>query len=120
MPRPSKPWWWKTRSRWAVTIDGRRHTAPPSIGKRDLVAAHQWFARLQEQGESRVVGAPTVADLCEWYLEWDEARIAAGNRAPENHKIGRIKLTRACAASVAGVKVGTIPIARFGPGHLES
>ncbi len=123
MPRPPKPWWWKARQCWAVTLDGRRRVAPRDIGKRDHLAVAQWFAQLErlEQLEpsSRGTRGPlTVAALCESYLAWDEARIAAGLRAEENHNITRIKLTRACAVTVGAIQVGALLARRFGPGHL--
>ena len=31
MARPSRPWFWKARNCWAVTIDGKRHQAPKHI-----------------------------------------------------------------------------------------
>ncbi len=118
MARPSKPWWWRARECWAVTLDGHRHTEKSGLGPRDYLQAAQWFEGLKGSPGVAPSGTLSVAALCECYLAWDDARVAAGQRAAENHQIARIKLTRACAVAIGGRKVGTILARQFTAGHL--
>lgn len=40
--RPTSVWWWAAGKRWAVNVDGKRRTAPATIGQDDRQGAEQW------------------------------------------------------------------------------
>lgn len=114
MPKHPGPWYWTARRRWAATIDGKRYVAPPEV--RTPQQAKRWYDAIRP----RPVGALTVADLCEHYLEWDAARVQAGTRDPTSHRTTAAKLTRACAAEVRGKRLGELPASSIRPEDAEA
>jgi len=118
MPRPSKPWWWAARDRWAATVGGRRIIAPSSIGRKDEHAAWAWHAEISD-GPS-VETTSTVDSLCEAYLVWDEARIEVGQRDRRAHENTCSVARRACAAMVGGVRFGSMSPLEVQPDHLPA
>ena len=119
MARPSKPWFWDARNCWAVTIDGKRHTAPRSIGPKDTLGALNWHKSIVDGAVPVKVGNYRVADVCELYLAWDENRVLAKQRCRRSHESCKCKLTRACATVVDGVKAGSMPVAAIKKRNLE-
>ncbi len=120
MARPGKPWYWQARKCWAVNVNGQRHTAPRSIGPKDQLGALTWHKSILEGSIPVTVGNLRVADLCELYLAWDEKRVSANQRNSQSHDLTVIKLTRVCATTIAGVKVGKMPAVSIKGQHLKS
>ncbi len=120
MARPSKPWYWEARGCWAVTINGKRHQAPKSIGPREDKKAWDWHDGIVNGTAPVTVGNLKVADLCELYLAWDVKRVSANQRDSVSHGLTVLKLTRACATTIDGVKIGRLPATSIRKRHLES
>lgn len=118
MARPSKPWWWAARKRWAATIDGVRRVAPEWIGKGDVHGAWAWHREVGRKAEP--IPTDTVMGLCELYLQWDEGRVKAGDRSARNHGAAVSALKRVCGTKTPGGKFGHLPIARVHPDHLDA
>lgn len=118
MARPSKPWWWAARKRWAATIDGSRRIAPEWIGKNDVHDAWEWH-REASKG-SAPIPTDTVLGICELYLQWDEGRVKSGDRSARSHESFAAKLKRVCKTVVPGGKFGHMPAARVEPDHLDA
>src|ERR1043165_7863040 len=72
MPRTPKPWFWKNRRCWYVTIAGRRH----NLGS-DRRAAKQRYHELMAKPAKRVVRSDSVESIVDLFLEWTKR-----NRAP--------------------------------------
>lgn len=107
MARRPQPWWWETRKRWAVQIDGTRYTEPEGISQDDLTGMAAWWEKLNlslGRGES-MAGGLTVGELARRYVEWDRARVEAGKRDAEAHTKMHSKLKRICRSSVARLEV---------------
>lgn len=109
MARPSKPWWWAARGRWAATVDGSRRVAPEHIRKGDEHAAWAWHAEVM-QGVAPVP-MNTVQGLAEAYLEWDESRVLAGDRDRPAYQSRCSALQRACDTRLRGVRFGDFLVA---------
>ncbi len=120
MARPSSVWYWDARKCWATTVNGKRYTAPKSIGPKDHLGALTWHKSIVEGSMPLTVGNLRVADLCELYLAWDEKRVSAGQRDAQSHGLTIIKLTRACATVLDGRKVGSMPATSIERHHLEA
>ncbi|MGO9814725.1 MAG: hypothetical protein ACLP53_28665, partial [Isosphaeraceae bacterium] len=120
MARPSSVWYWDARKCWATTVNGKRYTAPRSIGPKDQLGALTWHKSIVEGSMPVTVGNLRVADLCELYLAWDEKRVSANQRDSRSHDLTVIKLTRVCATVVDGVKVGKLPATSIERQHLET
>ena len=119
MARPSEAWFWEARNCWATTVNGKRHTAPRSIGPKDKKQAQVWYQSIVDGAAPVTVGNLRVADLCELYLAWDVKRVNAKQRCELAHDNASRKLTRVCATEVDGVKVGLIPVTSIKKRHLE-
>ena len=65
MARRPKPWFWKARGAWYVTIAGERH----SLGE-DKDEAYDLFYSLMRQPQQRKVSAEWVAAIFDAFLEW--------------------------------------------------
>lgn len=120
MPRPAKPWFWASRSRWATTIDGVRHTAPATVCRQDVHGAWAWHRALLDRLASREPSTLRVCDLAEQWLAWDEDRVTSGDRSLAAHRSARSKLAKICGTLVKGRKFGLTPLADVRPGHLET
>ncbi|MBX3414029.1 MAG: tyrosine-type recombinase/integrase [Pirellulales bacterium] len=65
MARASRPWFWKARRRWFVTIDGKRHDLGP-----DKKAALTTFHELMARPQKRAVRSDSVVALIDAFLDW--------------------------------------------------
>ncbi len=72
MARPPKPWFWKARQAWYVTIDGTRHLLDA-----DRETAQQRFHALMAQPERQVIRSDSVAAILDLFLDWTERNRAA-------------------------------------------
>jgi integrase len=117
MPRPSKPWWWAARGRWAATVDGRRHVAPDWIKKGNEHAAWEWHADLL-RGSARI-STGEVQGVFEAYLEWDEARVEREGRDRASHQSRCSTSQKVCDTLVAGRRFGDLATAAVRPDHVD-
>ncbi len=117
MPQEPGPWWWDARGCWATQINGKRHTAPRSIGRRDLRAAGEWFDTLRSRPAS---SEPTVGELAGAWLDWDAGRVAAGRRDAEAAGALRSRLRRICRTRLDRRHLGDWPAARLRPDHVDA
>lgn len=65
MARSPRPWYWKRRKAWYVTIAGHRHC----LGS-DRKQAHKTFHELMTQSQSVRVTSDSVVYIFDQYLEW--------------------------------------------------
>ena len=84
MARPPKPWFWKARSGWYVTIDGTRHFLA-----HDKDAATTRFHELMATPQERVVRADSLASIIDMFLDWCQK-----HRAPDTYEWYRYRLER--------------------------
>lgn len=84
MARKPKPWFWKARRAWYVTIDGkRRHLAE------DKQSAHDVFHELMATPRKREIRSDAVVCLIDAFLEWCQK-----HRAPDTYEWYRYRLQR--------------------------
>jgi len=76
MGRTPKPWWWKARRIWAVTIAGKRHMLGP-----DKEAADRKFHALMAKPKPQRVAADSVYAIIDSFLEWTQK-----HRAPRTYE----------------------------------
>lgn len=122
MPRPSHPWWWEERKRWAVNVGGKRHIAPNTLDQNDWLAARDWHARLLEElqpGSVRKAGVLTIQDLAEAYVRWDEERVKAGDRSHYGHQSTVTKISLYCDTRLGGKRIGDRPTGKFTASDLD-
>ena len=76
MARQPKPWYWKDRQVWCVTIGGVRH----NLGPTKKEALRRFYALMQKPHREKVIGDafPAIVDA---FLEWTER-----NRAEATYK----------------------------------
>jgi integrase len=117
MPQEPGPWWWDARQCWATQIDGKRHTAPKSIGRRDLKAAGEWFDTLRSRPAS---AESTVGELAAAWLDWDAQRVKAGRRDSEAAGAARARLRRICRTRLDRRDLGDWPAARLRVDHADA
>lgn len=84
MARQPKPWYWKARKAWFVTIDGRRH----NLG-REKKAAHTRFHELMREPVKRTVPSESVVAIADRFLEWVHK-----HRSPHTYEWYRHRLER--------------------------
>ena len=72
MARPPKPWFWKRRNAWFVTIDGTRHFLD---AEKD--AALTRFHQLMAEPQKRVVRSDSLAAIIDLFLDWCQKHRAA-------------------------------------------
>lgn len=84
MARRAKPWFWKQRRCWYVTIDGTRH----NLGA-DRKRAWDRFHDLMRQPKGRQVASESVIALIDRFLEWTQ-----GKRSPHTYEWYRYRLQR--------------------------
>ncbi|MBI1314989.1 hypothetical protein GC176_27165 [bacterium] len=84
MARRSKPWYWKARQSWFVTIDGTRHNLGP-----DKQRAWDRFHELMRQPENDRVASESVVALIDRFLDWTQKK-----RAPDTFEWYRYRLQR--------------------------
>jgi integrase len=66
MARRPKPWYWKARKAFYVTIDGKQHPLGP-----DKAEAHRRFHELMSKPKTAIV-AGSVAEVIEHFMDWLE------------------------------------------------
>jgi integrase len=84
MARLPKPWYWKSRCGWFVTIDGTRHPLGP-----DRKQAHERFYRLLHQPRARAAAPQSIAAIIDMFLESTQK-----HRAPDTYEWYRYRLQR--------------------------
>ena len=84
MARRPKPWFWKARDGWYVTIGGKRHPLGQDKGE-----AYERFYALMRQPQQRKVSSETLAAIVDAFLEW-----VLNNRSPETYEWYRYRLQR--------------------------
>ena len=84
MARTPKPWFWKARRAWFVTIDGSRIC----LGREKQEAVTR-FHQLMAQPQQRQVSSQSVAALADAFLEWVQK-----HRSPETYEWYRYRLER--------------------------
>jgi site-specific recombinase XerD len=84
MARPPKPWFWKARKAWYVTIDGTRHFLAE-----DKEAALTRFHQLMAEPQKRIVRSDSVAAIIDLFLDWCQK-----HRAPDTYEWYRYRLER--------------------------
>ncbi len=119
MARPSEAWFWEARGCWATTVNGKRHTAPRSIGPKDKLGALNWHKSIVDGAAPVTVGNLQVHQIAERYLAWDVKRINAEQRSEMAHNASACKLTRVCATVIDGGVVGSMPVASINSRHLK-
>ena len=72
MPRSPKPWYWKARKGWYVTIDGTRHHLADK-----KKAADKRFHQLMAQPRQRIIQTDCLAAIFDKFLTWTEKHRAA-------------------------------------------
>lgn len=84
MARQPKPWFWKARNAWFVTIDGQRH----NLGADKKLAQEQFFQLMRQPKQGRM--APQdLAAIIDTFLDWVQK-----NRAPDTYEWYRYRLQR--------------------------
>ena len=84
MARRPKPWFWKARDGWYVTIGGTRHP----LGQ-DKEEAYDRFYALMRQPQQRKVPGDSLAAIIDAFLEW-----VSKNRSPDTYEWYRYRLQR--------------------------
>ncbi len=84
MPRPPKPWFWKARQAWFVTIGTRHYLADEKQAAETRF--HQLMATAPEQ---RIVRTDSLAVIIDLFLEWCQT-----NRKPDTYEWYRYRLER--------------------------
>jgi integrase len=82
MARPPRPWYWKERDGWYVTLGGQRLGL--AHGKHNRRAAEDKFHELMIERDANPApdsGRPTVVSVVEAYLAYAARRLAARNYA---------------------------------------
>ncbi|MFV1967589.1 MAG: phage integrase SAM-like domain-containing protein, partial [Pirellulaceae bacterium] len=76
MARTPKPWFWKARKQWCVTIDGQRHMLGP-----EKKAADTRFHELMADPKERVINPGSVDELFDQFMDWVQ-----NHRAPKTYR----------------------------------
>ncbi len=84
MARRPKPWFWKARDGWYVTVGGTRHP----LGQ-DKDEAYDRFYSIMRQPQQRKVSRDTLAAIIDAFLEW-----VLKNRSPDTYEWYRYRLQR--------------------------
>jgi integrase len=84
MARTPKPWFWKARNGWYVTIDGIRHFLSDTKAE-----ASARFHELMSRPQRRSVRFDSLAAIIDLFLEWCQK-----NRAPDTYEWYRYRLER--------------------------
>ncbi len=74
MARPNKPWWWKQKQCWYVTIDGKRIRLDEDREE----AFRKFHARMAEKPEV-VKSSTALVVLMDKFLDWTERNLKAGS-----------------------------------------
>jgi len=84
MARHPKPWFWKARGCWFVTLNGKRHNLGP-----EKKVAHDRFHQLMSQPRKRVIRTDSVVAIIDAFLDWCEK-----HRSPDTYEWYRYRLQR--------------------------
>lgn len=84
MARQPKPWYWKARRSWYVTINGDRHNLGP-----DKPQAWDRFHQLMRQPAERKVASQSLAAIADVFLDWVQK-----NRSADTYEWYRYRLQR--------------------------
>ncbi|MDZ4784412.1 MAG: tyrosine-type recombinase/integrase [Planctomycetia bacterium] len=84
MSRRPRPWFWKARRAWYVTLEGARHR----LGE-DKSDAFQRFYQLMQQPKRCHVASQSLVAVIDEFLEWVQK-----HRAPSNYEGYRYRLQR--------------------------
>jgi hypothetical protein len=84
MARRPKPWYWKARRSWFVTLNGKRHNLGP-----DKAAAFDKLHQLLAQPAKQVVRSDSVLVVIDAFLEW-----CSNHRAPDTFEWYQFRLQR--------------------------
>ena len=84
MARRPKPWFWKARRSWFVTLDGKRHNLGP-----DKETAHDRFHQLMSEPRKRSIRTDSVVAIIDAFLDWCEK-----HRSPDTYEWYRYRLQR--------------------------
>ena len=84
MARTPKPWFWKTRKAWFVTIDGTRHYLA-----REKDTAVTRFHQLMVEPQKRIVRSDSLAAIVDLFLDWCQKY-----GAPDTYEWYRFRLER--------------------------
>lgn len=79
MARPAKPWYWKARDAWYVTIQGKR--VPLCKGKANKNEAYRRFLELDADQTRAVTARITGKEVCDFYIKHAKA-----NLKPKTHR----------------------------------
>ena len=103
MARRAKPWFWKARNRWYVTLGGTRHNLGP-----DKNRAWDRFHELMRQPAEARVNSDTVVSLIDQFLEWTHSK-----RAPDTYEWYRYRLQR------FALRYPDLSVSELRPFHFE-
>ena len=67
MGRAAKPWYWKERNAWYVTVKGKRHRL--AEGKASRNEAYRAFLELDKQSEGVATSRSTAESVCTMFVE---------------------------------------------------
>lgn len=84
MARRAKPWFWKARNCWYVTLGGTRHNLGP-----DKNRAWDRFHELMRRPRATRVASEAIVSVIDRFLEWTQAK-----RAPDTYEWYRYRLQR--------------------------
>ncbi|MBI1312836.1 tyrosine-type recombinase/integrase [bacterium] len=84
MARRARPWFWKARRTWYVTLDGVRHNLGP-----DKEAAWDQFHALMRKPSAKRVASKSIVGLIDRFLDWVKSK-----RAPDTFEWYRYRLQR--------------------------
>ncbi len=107
MARPNKPWFWKARKEWYVTIDGERHRLGP-----DKDDATTEFHELMSKRTSDV-RKDAVAVIIDKFLDWTKK-----NRSEETFKWYK-KHCEAFAEHLDDQRLAGVPAASLKTHHVQ-
>lgn len=97
MARRPKPWFWKARRSWFVTLDGKRHNLGP-----DKEAAHDRFHQLMSEPRKRTIRTDSVLAVIDAFLDWCEK-----HRSSDTYEWYRYRLQR-FAETYPGLTAGQL------------
>lgn len=83
MARQPKPWYWKDRRVWCVTINGKRH----NLGRHKKDAIEQFRALVQRPRRVTAAFSPLLVSIVDEFLDW-----VSRNRAPDTFEWYRRRL----------------------------
>jgi integrase len=85
MARRPKPWYWKSRKAWYVTIDGTRHR----IGSNKTEADKRFKELMRQPKERRIANPQSLTAIIDSFLEWNHR-----HRSPDTYEWYRYRLQR--------------------------